>query len=62
MPWRLFIKGDCRFGNNCKFDHRKPKNILDFERKLLADNQELKLRIDDMDASIKRAEMNAMNA
>ena len=55
MPCRNFTKGECRFGNVCKFDHRKQKSFKDLEIKndnLLKELKHLKSRITDQDATI----------
>ena len=56
MVCRNFIKGDCRFGSACKFDHRKQKNIKALEDKtdtLVKEVKDLKSRLNDQDATIK---------
>ena len=55
MPCRNFIKGECRFGNICKFDHRKQKNVKKLEDKtesLEKEIKDLKARLNNQDATI----------
>ena len=55
MPCRNFTKGECRFGNVCKFDHRKQKSMKDLEDKndnLEKELKHLKSRLTDQDATI----------
>ena len=55
MPCRNFTKGECSYGNMCKYDHRKQKNLKDLENKndsLEKELKHLKSRLTDQDATI----------